>query len=337
MKRVQIDLEHVASLANLAHAFWRASRGSPRAREVQHWRDHLETELSSLRGDILAGTLMLGDSRVFQIHDPKLRTIRAPSFRERVLHHAVMNRVGPVLDRALVDDTFACRVGKGAHAAVRRTQVHLRRYPIYVQIDIRSYFASIRHDHLLTLLARRLKGPGLLQLFAAILHAHEDSPDRGLPIGALTSQHFANFYLNSLDRYLLEEVGAMGMVRYMDDVIWWCPGWDHARESLSKFTQFLATSLSLDLKPSFTRMGQSQAGLRFCGFQVYPGILHLSPRRRQRYARARRRWESAYALGLMDAQALQAGYSSALAITAQAQARGFLRRQLRLVPPRIEC
>ena len=109
MKRVHVDLDQVASLPNLELAFARALRGSPRAREALAWREHLDSELATLRHNMLAGNLVLGEFRVFHIRDPKPRIIHAPSFRERVLHHAVIALVGPVLDRALVDDTFACR------------------------------------------------------------------------------------------------------------------------------------------------------------------------------------------------------------------------------------
>jgi RNA-directed DNA polymerase len=336
LKRLHVDLAQVASLSNLELAFARARRGSPHAREVMAWQQNLEAELTCLRSDILLGQLDLGDFRVFHIRDPKPRTIHAPSFRERVLHHAIIALVGQVLDRALVADTFACRVGKGAHAASARVQTHLRRHPWYVQIDIKSYFASIRHDILKALLARRIKGGRVLALLGDLIDAHQDSPGRGLPIGALTSQHFANYYLAGFDRYLLEKIGVRGMVRYMDDTVWWCGDRQQAEASLALATAFLSERLGLQVKPG-ARSARSQDGLRFCGFHIFPGAMYLSARRRHRYALARRRVESAYALGLIDAKGLQAGYASALAITAHADSRGFRREQLLRVPVRITC
>jgi hypothetical protein len=144
----------------------------------------------------------------------------SPCFRERVLHHALMAQVGPVLDRALVDDSYACRVGKGTLAAVLRVQQHLRRWPWYAQIDIRGYFANIDHERLRDLLARRFKNPGLLALMAGIIDSYHTRPGRGLPLGELTSQHLANYYLNGLDRLLLEDCRVNGLVRYMDDLLW---------------------------------------------------------------------------------------------------------------------
>jgi hypothetical protein len=173
----------------------------------------------------------------------------------------------------------------------------------------------IRHDILKSLLARRLKGGRILALLSDLIDAHKDSPGRGLPIGALTSQHFANFYLAGLDRYLLEGLSVRGMVRYMDDVVWWCDDRQHAEASLHLATSFLANRLGLQVKPSH-RIAASSDGMRFCGFHVFPQTIHLSARRRHRYARARRR---------------------ILAITAHADSRGFRRQQLRRVPTRISC
>jgi RNA-directed DNA polymerase len=181
MKRSSVDLDAVADWHNLASAFRRAALGKRERPEVQWFAADLDAELASLRRDILAGTVQVGRTRRFCIRDPKPRIIHAPCFRERVLHHALMAHVGPVLDRALVDDTFACRTGKGALAAVQRAQYHARRWLWWAKIDIRAYFASINHAILEGLLARKLKDPGLLALIARIIDAHQAPPARDCP------------------------------------------------------------------------------------------------------------------------------------------------------------
>jgi hypothetical protein len=336
MKRTGLCLEQVASASNLAQAFWRAAKGSPRDRQVALWRARVDQELATLGVGILSGQLELGRFRTFRIRDPKPRTIRAPCFQERVLHHALMAVVGPCLDRALVDDTFACRVGKGAHAAARRAQVHLRRFPWRVQIDIRAYFASVHHVTLKALLRRRLKGAAGLTLIDRIVDCHADGPGRGLPIGALTSQHFANYYLSSFDRFLLEQLRVCGMVRYMDDIVWWCSSEREARDGVQRARTFLADQLRLEIKAT-PCVAASRQGLNLCGFRVFPGALLLSPRRKRRYAAARKQWERAYLDGVIDERTLQAGYAAARAITGQADANGFCREQLRRVPECCEC
>jgi RNA-directed DNA polymerase len=331
MKRSRVGLTQVADWHNLAAAFQRAARGKWARDEVRAFRADLLGQLAALRGDILDGSVAVGRMRAFRIRDPKPRIIHAPCFRARVLHHALMAHVGPVLDRALVDDTYACRVGKGALAAVRRVQHHARRYRWYAQIDIRGYFASIDHRVLLALLERRFKDRGLLRLMRRIIDAHHAAPGRGLPIGALTSQHFANYYLAGLDRLLLEGAGVRGLVRYMDDVVWWGDDRASVRRALELARDYAEDELGLTVKQP-VRVGPSAAGVSFCGFRILPGRLLLSRRRKRRYAQSRRAWEAAFAAGRVDVRGLQAGYASALAITAHADAAAWRREQLRRRP-----
>jgi hypothetical protein len=338
MKRSRVGIAEVADWHNLSRAFRLAARGKRGLPEVEAFGRDLERELSRLRDDLTSGRVAVGRTRRFLIRDPKPRIIHAPCFRERVLHHALMAQVGPVLDRALVADTYACREGKGALAVVRRAHEHLRRHPWLAQIDIRRYFASIDHWILLELLARRLKDRGVLALIARIVAAHQDAPRKGLPIGALTSQHFANFYLASADRLLLEGCRVDGYVRYMDDLVWW--GRDRAtvRAALAAAREHLADKLSLEIKAPVI-VGQSRHGFGFCGYRITPDRLLLSRRRKRRYAARRRAWEDAFVAGRIDARTLQAGYSSALAITLHADAAAWRREQLRrhVLEPALEA
>lgn len=176
-------------------------------------------------------------------------------------------------------------------------------------------------------LARRFKDRGVLRLCQRIIELHQASPGRGLPIGALTSQHFANLYLAPLDRWLLEHWRVGGMVRYMDDTLWWGARRSVVREQLHGVIERLVQQRGLTVKPTW-QLGQSVHGVPFCGFRVLRGALRLSSRRRRRYRRARQRWESAYRGGVIDAPMLQRGYASALAITAHAHPSAWRREEL---------
>jgi RNA-directed DNA polymerase len=335
MKRSAIDLSEIAEWRTLSAAYHRAALGKTDRAEVRIFRADLCRQLAALREDILAGEPRLSPMRAFNIRDPKPRLIHAPVFRDRVLHHAVIAHVGPVLERSLVFDTYACRTGKGTIAAVRRCQHFARRFPWYGQIDIRSYFANIDHHILMDLLERRFKNPQLLEFLRRLIAAHRAGPDKGLPIGALTSQHFANFYLDGSDRFLLENLKVCGMARYMDDTVWWAESKEAARDALNAVTDFLQVHRRLEVKTP-SRIGRSSVGLSFCGFRILPGAILLSRRRRQRYAMARARWERAYSRGEIDERGLQAGYASALAITASADSRAWRSEQLRRVPLGVE-
>ena len=333
-RRSAIGLADIAHLGTLAPAFHEAARGKRERDDVRAFAADLDGQLSRLGDDILAGRVPDGRWTSFRIFDPKPRRILAPAFRDRVLHHALMAHMGPVLERALVDDTFACRPGRGTLAAVLRAQHHVRRFPWYVKADMRAYFASIDHQCLRTILERRFKDPGLLALCDRILARTPDPPGRGLPIGALTSQHFANSYLDGLDRFLLEglRVHVRGLVRYMDDVVWFCDSHATARETLARATEFATRERGLEIKPD-ARIARSTEGLSFLGFRILPGPLRLSLRRRRRYREARGRWESAFARGEVSARALQSGYASALAITAHTGAVAWRRAELSRRPP----
>lgn len=330
--RSQVNLVDVASLDTLAAAFWQASRGKRLRDDVQCFEANLDQELARLRDAILLGQAPRGEWLSFRISDPKPRRILAPCFRDRVLHHALMAHMAPVLERGLVDDTFACRPGKGTLAAVRRAQQHVRRFPWFVKADMRAYFASIDHAVLRGVLHRRFKDPGLLALCDRILERTPDPPGRGLPIGALTSQHFANAYLDGLDRFLLETLRVRGLVRYMDDVVWWCDSRETARDTLAAARAFVAHERGLELK-SDASIGRSAYGLSFLGFRIRAGTLRLSLRRRRRYTAARARWERAFAEGRVDAPGLQVGYAAALGITAHAAAAAWRRAELLRRPP----
>ncbi len=231
----------------------------------------------------------------------------------------------------MIDDTYACRVGKGALAAVQRAQHHIQRFPWYAKIDIRAYFASVDHGILLALLARRFKDRDLLGLITRIVDAHQTDPGKGLPIGALTSQHFANYYLSGLDRLLLEGCRVHGLVRYMDDLVWWGETRDQVRSALAAACADTADRLQLAIKAP-VQVGRSCHGLMFCGYRILPNRLLLSRRRKRRYAECRQDWEDAYSNGLIDARTLQAGYATAHAITAHTDAVAWRREQLRRRP-----
>jgi hypothetical protein len=330
--RSPITLADVTTLDTLTSAFWQAGRGKREREDVQRFTSGLDVELPQLADDIRSGRAPEGRWTSFQIHDPKPRRILAPCFPDRVLHHALMMHMGPVLERALVDDTFACRQGKGTLAAVLRAQHHVQRFPWFVKADARAYFASIDHAPLRAILRRRFKDPGVLALCDRILDRTPDPPGKGLPIGALTSQHFANAYLDVLDRFLLEKLRVRAMVRYMDDVVWWCDSREAAKETLTAARDFVGQARGIELKPS-AMIGRSSQGLPFLGFRILAGTLRLSLRRRRRYAAARRRWEAAFVDGRVDDRGLQSGYTSALAVTAHAEATAWRRAELARRPP----
>ena len=185
-------------------AFHKAARGRRGQAVVQEFASRLDERIAVISDAIGKETFPIGRFQQFVIRDPKQRVITAPCFEERVLHHAIMNVCEPVMNRWLIDDTFACRTGKGREAAVHRAHEFSRKFEWFLKLDVRKYFDSVSHEKLINLLAMRFKDRRLLELLNRIIRAYRGDLGIGLPIGSLTSQHFANFYLGWLDRFAKE-------------------------------------------------------------------------------------------------------------------------------------
>lgn len=214
--------------------------------------------------------------------------------------------------------SYACRPEKGVHKAVAQVQKNLQRFSYYVKIDIAGYFAAINHDVLLVALSKRYKGNAFLQQLERIVSSHHATEKVGLPIGSLTSQYFANYYLDALDRKLETDANIHAYVRYMDDIIWWCSDKVVARQSLKEINSWLWQQRKLTVKPS-CQVQSSKRGVTYCGFRVSQGAVRLTTRKKQRFQARRQYWESLYQQGKIDALQLQRAYASVHAITVKDQ------------------
>jgi RNA-directed DNA polymerase len=206
MRRVANLFDQIPEPENLRRAFHKAGRGRRGQAVVRQFAASLDQRIAVMSAAIRGGTFPVGRFQQFVIRDPKERVITAPCFDERVLHHGIMNVCEPVLDRWLIDDTFACRTRKGREAAILRAQHFTRDNGWFLKLDARKYFDSVPHAKLLVFLERRFKDRRLLELLHRIVAAYRGELGIGLPIGSLTSQHFANFYLGWLDRYVKENL-----------------------------------------------------------------------------------------------------------------------------------
>lgn len=164
MKREGNLIGRIAERENLRQALGLSLRGHHRQFAPSRCAVEVERWLDDLGRDIQAGTVRVGDHRRFVVHDPKRRVIHAPSFRERVLHHAIMNVAGSRLDELLIADSYASRAGMGVHRARERARQYCVRFAHYLKLDVRGYFDSIDHDVLLGLMGRLFKDHALLDL-----------------------------------------------------------------------------------------------------------------------------------------------------------------------------
>ena len=277
MKRVGFLFSQIVDRDNLLLAYAKASRGKSGCRDRLAFSRKLEENILDLQHGLMDGSYPVGSYTRFTIYDPKEREICAASFGERVLHHALMNVCEPYFDRWLIDDTYASRKGRGQLKAIRRAQFHARRYAWYLKCDVRKYFDSIPHDGLLALLRRKFKDPLLNAWFERLVRSYEKTPGRGLPIGNLTSQHFANLYLDRLDRMYAP------FVRYMDDFVFWHDDKETLKRIRDAVSEMLARDLGLELKP--TQINRTSAGMDFLGMRIFPRTVRLNRASRLRYRR----------------------------------------------------
>jgi hypothetical protein len=218
------------------------------------------------------------------------------------------------------------------HRAAGRVQQCIRRYAWYCQIDISNYFANIDHEILLAVLLRRFKGDEFSQQLQRLLDSYHHEPGKGLPIGSLTSQYFANYYLDGLDRLLDGLPQVRAHVRYMDDVVWWGDGKQQVKQVLQQVQAYLHGERQLHIKPAW-KIQYSTHGISYCGYRILPGAVRLSVRRKRRYQQRRLYWERQYQRGHITANQLQTAYAAVHSILQGTNSSAWLRQNLHHHPP----
>jgi RNA-directed DNA polymerase len=327
VKRAAGLYARIADMDTLRLAFAKARRGKQDRQAVQAFAADLDGNLGRLCAELRAERVTLRGYRMFDIRDPKPRRIAAPAFADRVLHHAILHVLEPELERIAIFDSYACRTGKGTHRALARAQQHCRRHGWYLQLDVRKYFDSVDHDVLKRLLARRLKDPPLLKLLFAIVDSHATAPGKGLPIGSLTSQHLANFYLARLDHFVQERLRLGAYVRYMDDFVCFADDKATLVAARQAIEEFLRDELQLELKHGGA-LDRTARGLGFLGMLVRGSHVRLMGKTKRRVRRKLRRLVQQHEDGDVGARELSVRATALLARTRQVAACGLRRRWL---------
>ena len=306
MKRAGYLFEAVVDFHALCAAARRASRGKRSSQAVAAFLLELEPEILCLQRELLDGSYRPRPYRSFWIRDPKPRRISAAAFRDRVVHHALCATLEPIFERYAINESYACRKGRGTLAAVKRAQAFSRRYGYFLKLDVRHYFETLDHLVLEALLGRLLKDRRVRHLIHVFLEAGAPGcpPGQGLPIGNLTSQHFANLYLGPLDHLIKEALRIPGYCRYMDDLLLFSDDRDHLVRARTEVGSFLSSKLNLALRDDVTRLAPVQAGVPFLGFRIWPGVVRFDPARARRFRRRFRDLGAAWSTSEIDEQEL---------------------------------
>ena len=265
MKRYGNLFDGLCSFENLLKASKKAQKGKRFKSSTGNFNLKLEDELLSIQQELLTQTYQMGNYKRFYIYDPKKRLISAAPYRDRVVQHALCNIIEPIFDKLFIFDTYACRKNKGSHQAVARFKRFCRSNNYVLKCDIKNYFASINHGILYQLILRKIKDTKVLWLIKRII---DSTSSPGVPIGNLTSQIFANLYLNELDCFIKGTLKCKCYVRYMDDMAIF--GKDKVELSRIKLAiRDYLVKLKLKLHENKSQIYKTRK-VNFLGYRVFP-------------------------------------------------------------------
>lgn len=292
MKRAGYLFDQATSHAALYDGYLDARKNKRSTRAVYAFERRLGAELAALHEELRSGTYRPRAYNHFWIYEPKPRQISAPAFRDRVVQHALYRAVQPIVDRSFIDQSFACRPGKGTHAAADYIQRALQQVPrdsYFLQLDIRRYYYRIDRDILRGLIERKIKDRRAVDLW--MLFADSGEP-LGLPIGCLMSQLDGLIYLNPLDHFIKRDLGVKHYARYVDDFVLVGLTRTEALDYREQIIEFLRDRLHLELSKS--TVARVTRGINFVGYRTWASRRYVRKHAlyTYRHAAKRRRVES---------------------------------------------
>lgn len=321
MKRSNHLMDQILDRNNLYLAFWKARKGKNAFDYVEVYRNDLENNINELQSEIKNAQVLVGNYNYFKVYDPKERVICAADFRERVLHHALMNVCHETFEKYQIYDSYASRKGKGQYAALDRAMHYQKKCKWFLKLDVRKYFDSIDHGCLMGLLERKFKEQKLLSIFEQILNSYCTAAGKGLPIGNLTSQYFANHYLAYSDHYIMENLKVNGYVRYMDDMVICGNDKEALLDKGILLQSFISQKLKLKLKPFC--LNKVVYGLPFLGYVVHPYHLHLNKNSKKRFKSKLKQYQANLDKGTWTQNDFQRRILPLLAFAEKAESKNF--------------
>lgn len=297
------------SFENLMRAAARAERGKRLRISTAEFNFFREKEIFRLQEELSAQTYRPGRYRQFYVYEPKSRLISAAPYRDRVVHQAFCHVIDPIFDNRFIHDSYACREGKGTHRALNRCQEFARKNMYALKCDIRHYFPSIDHERLYRIFSQRIRDKRVLWLARVIMESAnglkltlsgqgENTVNGvGIPIGNLTSQFFANVYLNELDYFVKFDLREKSYLRYMDDFLVLGQDKRHLHQVKEEIARFLGDSLGLHLHTNKSTVSPVKSGVDFCGFRIFPYYRRLRKANVKMFVRRAEKMRKAFSQG----------------------------------------
>ncbi|MCR4277458.1 MAG: reverse transcriptase/maturase family protein [Candidatus Berkelbacteria bacterium] len=277
--------ESIISVENLFLAWEKFRKGKRNRKDVQEFEWLLEPNIFQLHRDLKNRRYKHGNYHTFYIQDPKQRLISKAAVRDRIVHQAIFNILNPIFEAGFIPTSFSCRIGKGTHRGVLAVDKMIRQVsrnytqPGYVlKCDIKKFFRSVDHQTIIQTFARRIKDEDTIWLLGRVV---ESFPD-GMPIGNLTSQLFANIYMNEFDQFVKQTLGVKNYARYTDDFIVVAQEKTYLSNLLEPVKEFLHQNLSLELHQNKVSIRKYQQGADFLGYVILPHRRQLRTKTKHR-------------------------------------------------------
>jgi len=283
--------EIISSFNNLLQAYYQSRKCKRYKASILQFGFFLESNLLKLRQELVSEQYLPSPYVYFRVHDPKERNIAAPAFRDRVVQHTLIDYIEPLFDRQFIFDSYACRKSKGTLVGLKRVKKFLQsarsisgsQTPLYsLQMDISKYFANISWTVLLPVIFKTIHCPKTRRLIEKIVTEHRcfnlskapfdvvsPSLRKGLPIGNLTSQLFANMYLNELDQFVKHVLHVRWYARYMDDFLIIHPDKSYLHTIKAHIQAFLQEKLHLILSERKVILSNTKNGVPFVGYRIF--------------------------------------------------------------------
>ncbi|MBA7493887.1 hypothetical protein ES702_04452 [subsurface metagenome] len=285
MKTYKNLYQKVCSFDNLISAFKKARKGKSKKDYVINFESGLQKNLKCLQNDLMNKNYSPYPLKKFIIRDPKTRTIHASVFRDRIIHHAIINILNPIYEKIFIYDSFASRKNKGTHNAINRFESFIKKVSsngrliknsfnnnsiqgYVLKADFRHYFNSVNHKVLISILKKKIDDRNLINLIEIVLGNFESSKGIGMPLGNYTSQFFANVYLNELDYYVKHILKVKYYIRYVDDFVMLHKNKKRLRYFLRHINNFLPC-LKIKLHTEKTEIYALRNGITFLGYRIF--------------------------------------------------------------------
>jgi len=330
---MSIDLfDGAVKAENLFFAWEQFRKGKGDKRDVQEFEYDLERNIFALSRDLTNMTYVHGPYYEFIIRDPKVRNVCKATVRDRIVHHAIFDVLTRAFEPTFISHSFSCRIGKGTHKGVEALERMLReesrnntRTCYVLKCDVRKFFDTIDHETLLGILGERIKDQRFMWLVRQILSSYQAGHSdlfhpRGVPIGNLTSQIFANIYMGKLDMFMKQVLRVRHYARYTDDFVIVSADRSYLEELIPRIRAFLKEHLALDLHPKKVIIRKYSQGVDFLGYVTLPHAKLVRKRTKNRMLRKLREKMRDLERGLISEESVSRSFQSYLGILSHANA-----------------